>query len=304
MADKRVTVNGAVARASRLLVRGDVVVVDAPRVRAAPPAPAGRHPADDRVRGRAPRRHRQAGRPGGAPGAGTLGRHPGQRAGGARDDPVRRRRGAAGDRAPARPRHLGAHAGGQDGPGAPPPGRTCSRPGRSAGVTPRSPGGTSTRAPRASTRRSRRHPNDRKRMAVLADGRAARTDAWCVARFEVADLLRLELHTGRTHQIRVHLAHIGHPVIGDPVYGAGGSRRISGQAAPDGRGRRAAGTPAGAACRAAFVPASGDRSRPSNSAPNGRPICAPGAGRSRQARRCLLLPPRLFAIFVSLIGDG
>ena len=43
----------------------------------------------------------------------------------------------------------------------------------------------------------------------------------------VADLLRLELHTGRTHQIRVHLAHIGHPVVGDPVYTAGGSRRIS-----------------------------------------------------------------------------
>lgn len=75
-----------------------------------------------------------------------------------------------------------------------------------------------------------RHPADRKRMAVLQPGRAARTDAWCVARFQVADLLRLELHSGRTHQIRVHLAHIGHPVVGDPVYGGGGSRRISGAA--------------------------------------------------------------------------
>lgn len=75
-----------------------------------------------------------------------------------------------------------------------------------------------------------RHPTDRKRMAVLAGGRPARTDAWSVARFGVADLLRLELHTGRTHQIRVHLAHIGHPVVGDPVYGAGGSRRVSGPA--------------------------------------------------------------------------
>lgn len=75
-----------------------------------------------------------------------------------------------------------------------------------------------------------RHPTDRKRVAVIATGRTARTDAWVVARFGVADLLRLELHTGRTHQIRVHLAHIGHPVIGDPVYGAGGSRRISGAA--------------------------------------------------------------------------
>jgi 23S rRNA pseudouridine1911/1915/1917 synthase len=38
----------------------------------------------------------------------------------------------------------------------------------------------------------------------------------------------VELHTGRTHQIRVHLQHIGHPLVGDPVYGGGGSRRISG----------------------------------------------------------------------------
>ena len=73
-----------------------------------------------------------------------------------------------------------------------------------------------------------RHPQDRKRMAVTPVGRSARTDAWVVGRFGVAELLRLELHTGRTHQIRVHLEHIGHPVVGDPVYGGGGSRRISG----------------------------------------------------------------------------
>jgi len=75
-----------------------------------------------------------------------------------------------------------------------------------------------------------RHPRDRKRMIVSAQGRPARTDAVVVARFEVADLLRLELHTGRTHQIRVHLEHVGHPVVGDPVYAGGGSRRISGRA--------------------------------------------------------------------------
>ena len=75
-----------------------------------------------------------------------------------------------------------------------------------------------------------RHPADRKRMAVTAAGRTARTDAFVVARFEVAELLRLELHTGRTHQIRVHLEHIGHPIVGDPVYAGGGSRRISGVA--------------------------------------------------------------------------
>jgi 23S rRNA pseudouridine1911/1915/1917 synthase len=75
-----------------------------------------------------------------------------------------------------------------------------------------------------------RHPRDRKRMAVLETGRAARTDADVVARFGVADLLRLELHSGRTHQIRVHLEHIGHPIVGDPVYAGGGARRISGAA--------------------------------------------------------------------------
>lgn len=73
-----------------------------------------------------------------------------------------------------------------------------------------------------------RHPTDRKRMTVRADGRPARTDVRVVARLDVCDLIRAELHTGRTHQIRVHLQHAGHPVVGDPVYGAGGARRITG----------------------------------------------------------------------------
>jgi 23S rRNA pseudouridine1911/1915/1917 synthase len=73
-----------------------------------------------------------------------------------------------------------------------------------------------------------RHPKDRKKIIVSEEGRASRTDAYVVARYGLVDLLRLELHTGRTHQIRVHLAHIGHPVVGDPVYGAGGSRRMTG----------------------------------------------------------------------------
>ena len=74
-----------------------------------------------------------------------------------------------------------------------------------------------------------RHPRDRQRMAVQPGGREARTDVRVVARFDVAELLRLELQTGRTHQIRVHLEHLGHPIVGDPVYAGGGSRRIGGR---------------------------------------------------------------------------
>ncbi|UCG85954.1 MAG: RluA family pseudouridine synthase [Gemmatimonadota bacterium] len=72
-----------------------------------------------------------------------------------------------------------------------------------------------------------RHPKDRKRMAVLATGRMARTRVAPVARFDLCDLARVGLATGRTHQIRVHLSHVGHPVVGDPVYGSGGHRRVT-----------------------------------------------------------------------------
>ncbi len=72
-----------------------------------------------------------------------------------------------------------------------------------------------------------RHPSDRKRMAVRAGGRHAVTHAAVVARFGQTDLLRVTLGTGRTHQIRVHLAHIGHPVVGDRDYAFGGSRRVT-----------------------------------------------------------------------------
>jgi 23S rRNA pseudouridine1911/1915/1917 synthase len=73
-----------------------------------------------------------------------------------------------------------------------------------------------------------RSVRDRKRMAVVEGGRRAVTHFQRVARWPAADLLRAELETGRTHQIRVHLAHTGHPVVGDPVYGGGGARGISG----------------------------------------------------------------------------
>lgn len=73
-----------------------------------------------------------------------------------------------------------------------------------------------------------RHPKERKRMTVAEGGRHAVTHAAVVARWANADLLRVRLGTGRTHQIRVHLAHVGHPVVGDREYAFGGSRRVTG----------------------------------------------------------------------------
>ena len=64
-----------------------------------------------------------------------------------------------------------------------------------------------------------RHPRDRKRMAVVARGRFARTRYQVVERKRTHTLLRCDLDTGRTHQIRVHLATFGHPVAGDAEYG-------------------------------------------------------------------------------------
>ncbi len=61
------------------------------------------------------------------------------------------------------------------------------------------------------------------RMAVVSDGRPARTHFRRLAEWADSSLIALELETGRTHQIRVHLASIGHPVVGDLTYGGGGS---------------------------------------------------------------------------------
>ncbi len=65
-----------------------------------------------------------------------------------------------------------------------------------------------------------RHPTDRLRMAIVATGRPARTHYRELERLGSYSLIEARLHTGRTHQIRVHFAHKHHPVAGDPLYGS------------------------------------------------------------------------------------
>jgi 23S rRNA pseudouridine1911/1915/1917 synthase len=66
-----------------------------------------------------------------------------------------------------------------------------------------------------------RSKNDRKKMAVIADGRPAVSKYQVLERYHNYSLVKVELLTGRTHQIRVHFAYIKHPVVGDPLYGSG-----------------------------------------------------------------------------------
>jgi 23S rRNA pseudouridine1911/1915/1917 synthase len=75
-----------------------------------------------------------------------------------------------------------------------------------------------------------RHRSQRIKMAVRSDGRPSVTHYRLMRRFRAHTLLHVQLESGRTHQIRVHLAHIGYPVVGDPVYG--GRRRFPAGASP------------------------------------------------------------------------
>jgi len=64
-----------------------------------------------------------------------------------------------------------------------------------------------------------RHRNDRLRMTIREDGRPAMTHYRVLERFRAHTLTRVQLETGRTHQIRLHFSHMGYPIVGDPVYG-------------------------------------------------------------------------------------
>jgi 23S rRNA pseudouridine1911/1915/1917 synthase len=80
-----------------------------------------------------------------------------------------------------------------------------------------------------------RHPTQRKRMAAVEGGRESRTTFEVIERLGIATLVRAGLHTGRTHQIRVHFEHLGFPLIGDATYGRKQNARFreeTGYAAP------------------------------------------------------------------------
>ena len=76
-----------------------------------------------------------------------------------------------------------------------------------------------------------RHRTQRTRMTVRSDGRQAVTHYRIERRFRAHTLARVHLETGRTHQIRVHMAHVGYPIVGDPAYG--GRRRLPAGASPE-----------------------------------------------------------------------
>lgn len=72
-----------------------------------------------------------------------------------------------------------------------------------------------------------RHPTNRTKMAVLGSGKAAVTHINVLAHYDYITHLNVKLETGRTHQIRVHLTHIGHPLIGDPTYQHKNTQKIT-----------------------------------------------------------------------------
>jgi 23S rRNA pseudouridine1911/1915/1917 synthase len=113
-----------------------------------------------------------------------------------------------------------------------------------------------------------RHPTDRKRMSTQSHRGRSAVSIWRVReRFGAAALLEIDIETGRTHQIRVHLTALDHPVVGDPVYGGAGRRRGVADAAVRAR-MKAMDRPALHAWRLCFThPATGDAMRFSSPLP-------------------------------------
>ncbi len=74
-----------------------------------------------------------------------------------------------------------------------------------------------------------RHPKDRKKMAVVSDGRNAVTHYEVISEYNGYSHVKFKLETGRTHQIRVHMSSMGHPIVGDTIYGARDKLGIEGQ---------------------------------------------------------------------------
>ena len=139
-----------------------------------------------------------------------------------------RRRAAAGHRAPARSRHVRRDGRGQERRGAPGAVAAVPRPRGREGIHRAGLGRRAGRAPHR--RRNRPRPRQPAEDVLARQARAATRSRGSLARMHLPGLTlcQVAIHTGRTHQIRVHLSAIGHPVVGDSLYG-GVHRRVAGR---------------------------------------------------------------------------
>lgn len=129
-----------------------------------------------------------------------------------------------------------------------------------------------------------RHPRDRLKMAVRDDGRDAVTHYRLRERFRAHTALECRLETGRTHQIRVHMAHLKSPIVGDPLYG--GALKLPKGATDDLVHEPAHLQASGAACRNPGIPAPGQRRAGARQrAGAGRPAAVDGRAARRQRTR-------------------